>query len=270
MRAGIVETQRAHARRQRSLTACYAWHGQPERASRSRSLAAALASTSRISWARRSGGVPRPMCSSTLLRQDPGPDDGGDVRFGVRNTSITGVTGDQPVLAFTNPPGDPLRLRGGRRRVTGYCRQLIPADQRQQYFREYPFAWFGIPSSERCRRIRVLAERPTPPSTRRDLRRRRIPNTIPERADQREYRASRAPRADALPVRSCPLRPAQHHRAWVRPAEAIARDRHSLRQVRLLYILAQSCWSPPSSTANEIREPRHRIRLVARVKFGCC
>jgi putative transposase len=56
------------------------------------------------------------------------------------------------------------------------------------------------PSSERCRRIRLLADKAySHPSTRRELRRRRMPNTIPERADQHEYRASRGSKGGRPP-----------------------------------------------------------------------
>jgi 4-hydroxybenzoate 3-monooxygenase len=74
--------------------------------------------------------------------------DGGDVRFGISNTSITGVTGDEPMLAFTDAEGIDRKVRCqyivGADGSRSYCRQLIPSSQKQQYVREYPFAWFGI------------------------------------------------------------------------------------------------------------------------------
>jgi 4-hydroxybenzoate 3-monooxygenase len=74
--------------------------------------------------------------------------DGGDVRFGVTDTSVDDLTSDRPVLRFTDADGVPHELRcdllvgtDGSRSI---CRRAIPETQRQQSFREYPFAWFGI------------------------------------------------------------------------------------------------------------------------------
>ena len=73
--------------------------------------------------------------------------DGGDVRFGVTDTSITGL-GDVAELSFTGPDGTPTTLRCrylvGADGSRSMCRREIPESARQQYFREYPFAWFGI------------------------------------------------------------------------------------------------------------------------------
>jgi putative transposase len=50
------------------------------------------------------------------------------------------------------------------------------------------------------RGVRLLADKAySHPSTRRELRRRRIPHTIPERSDQREHRASRGSRGGRPP-----------------------------------------------------------------------
>lgn len=72
--------------------------------------------------------------------------DGGDVRFGVRDTSVVDVTSDRPVMLFTDADGQPHEVRcdvvvgaDGSRSVT----RLAVAD-RKEHFREYPFAWFGI------------------------------------------------------------------------------------------------------------------------------
>ena len=74
--------------------------------------------------------------------------DGGDVRFGVSETTVAGLDGDRPTVSF---------LDGGQRQqlecdfVAGcdgsqtYTRFLIPEGTiRTDFFRQYPFAWFGI------------------------------------------------------------------------------------------------------------------------------
>lgn len=74
--------------------------------------------------------------------------DGGDVRFGVRDTRILDVDSDQPGVAFTDADGTAQELRcaylvgaDGSRSV---CRQQVPETSRKHFFREYPYAWFGI------------------------------------------------------------------------------------------------------------------------------
>lgn len=74
--------------------------------------------------------------------------DGGDVRFGVRDTRVADVTGDRPSIFFTDASGAACEVRcdylvgaDGSRSI---CRFEIPESQRTHYFREYPFAWFGI------------------------------------------------------------------------------------------------------------------------------
>lgn len=73
--------------------------------------------------------------------------DGGDVRFGVSDTAVRDVTG-RPVMAFTDADGrrrevtcDYLVGADGSRSI---CRHEVPESVRTHYFREYPFAWFGI------------------------------------------------------------------------------------------------------------------------------
>jgi p-hydroxybenzoate 3-monooxygenase len=72
--------------------------------------------------------------------------DGGDARFGVRDTRVLDAGSDRPGVAFTDAEGDSYELR---------CSVLVGADgsrsmtrhelpDRRQYAREYPFAWFGI------------------------------------------------------------------------------------------------------------------------------
>jgi p-hydroxybenzoate 3-monooxygenase len=74
--------------------------------------------------------------------------DGGDVRFGVRNTRLLDVTGDRPGIGYTDAEGAGHEVRcdylvgaDGSRSI---CRLEVPESLRAHYFREYPFAWFGI------------------------------------------------------------------------------------------------------------------------------
>ena len=74
--------------------------------------------------------------------------DGGDVRFGVTDTQVVDVTSSAPGIRFTDADGVRQEIRcthlvgtDGSRSI---CRREVPEDQRKQYFREYPFAWFGI------------------------------------------------------------------------------------------------------------------------------
>jgi p-hydroxybenzoate 3-monooxygenase len=72
--------------------------------------------------------------------------DGGDVRFAVSETSVVDVTSDRPAMHFTEADGVEHEVR---------CDVLVGADgsrsmtrlavtDRKEYFRQYPFAWFGI------------------------------------------------------------------------------------------------------------------------------
>jgi len=74
--------------------------------------------------------------------------DGGDVRFGVSATEVVDVTSSTPGIRFTDADGRRHEIRcnylvgaDGSRSI---CRQDVPEADRKQYFREYPFAWFGI------------------------------------------------------------------------------------------------------------------------------
>ena len=74
--------------------------------------------------------------------------DGGSVRYGVTDVDVEDLTGDRPVLRFTDADGvlhevtcDYLVGADGSRSL---CRRAVPEDRRRQYVREYPFAWFGI------------------------------------------------------------------------------------------------------------------------------
>jgi 4-hydroxybenzoate 3-monooxygenase len=74
--------------------------------------------------------------------------DGGDVRYGVSEVSVVDVTSNNPGFRFTDADSATHEVRcdylvgsDGSRSI---CRQAFPESQRRQYFREYPFAWFGI------------------------------------------------------------------------------------------------------------------------------
>jgi len=74
--------------------------------------------------------------------------DGGDVQFGISDTRVLDVTSDRPGIAYTDAGGvghevrcDYLVGADGSRSI---CRFEVPEKQRTHYFREYPFAWFGI------------------------------------------------------------------------------------------------------------------------------
>jgi 4-hydroxybenzoate 3-monooxygenase len=73
--------------------------------------------------------------------------DGGDVRFGVTDVTVDGLT-DEPVVGFTDSDGVAHEVRApfliGADGSRSLCRRAVPEAERRQYFREYPFAWFGI------------------------------------------------------------------------------------------------------------------------------
>ena len=74
--------------------------------------------------------------------------DGGDVRFGVTDTTVDDFLTEQPKIGFTHE-GEQESLEcdfvigaDGSRTM---CRFLIPQPEvRTDFFRQYPFAWFGI------------------------------------------------------------------------------------------------------------------------------
>ena len=74
--------------------------------------------------------------------------DGGDVRFGVSGTEVVDITTDQPGIRFTDDAGAPHEIRCaflvGADGSHSICRVQVPESERRYYFREYPFAWFGI------------------------------------------------------------------------------------------------------------------------------
>ena len=74
--------------------------------------------------------------------------DDGDVRFGVSEVSVLEVGSERPAIRFTDADGHAHEVRA--RLVVGadgsrsICRAEFPDRVRRQFFREYPFAWFGI------------------------------------------------------------------------------------------------------------------------------
>jgi p-hydroxybenzoate 3-monooxygenase len=75
-------------------------------------------------------------------------EDGGDVRFGVTDTKVDDFLTDQPRVSFTyegrqeSLECDFVIGADGSRTM---CRFLIPQPEvRTDFFRQYPFAWFGI------------------------------------------------------------------------------------------------------------------------------
>ncbi|BCN55107.1 4-hydroxybenzoate 3-monooxygenase [Prescottella equi] len=84
--------------------------------------------------------------------------DGGDIRFGVSDVEVHDHTSDKPRITYTDADGSEQTLTcalvGGCDGSRTKTRKLIPEPSiRQDHFRQYPFAWFGIlaeapPSSE--------------------------------------------------------------------------------------------------------------------------
>ena len=74
--------------------------------------------------------------------------DGGDVRFGVTDVSVVDIETDRPGIVFTDADDVPQEVRcdyvAGTDGSRSMCRHEFPERRRRQFFREYPFAWFGI------------------------------------------------------------------------------------------------------------------------------
>jgi p-hydroxybenzoate 3-monooxygenase len=74
--------------------------------------------------------------------------DGGDVHYDVSAVSVIDVTSDQPTISFTDSSGQRQEVRCdyvvGADGSRSSCRDSFPESLRRQFFREYPFAWFGI------------------------------------------------------------------------------------------------------------------------------
>lgn len=74
--------------------------------------------------------------------------EGRDVRFGVRDVAVVDIETGQPGVLFADAEGQTQELRCdylvGADGSRSTCRQAVPEGARTQFFREYPFAWFGI------------------------------------------------------------------------------------------------------------------------------
>lgn len=74
--------------------------------------------------------------------------DGGDVRYAVSQTSVHDFATTTPLIHFTDSAGRDFEIRcdllAGTDGSRGICRRSISPEHRSGYFREYPFAWFGI------------------------------------------------------------------------------------------------------------------------------
>jgi p-hydroxybenzoate 3-monooxygenase len=74
---------------------------------------------------------------------------GGQIHFEAKATSIDGLTSDQPIIRFTTKQGETRELScdfvAGCDGGYGASRAAIPEHSvRRDYFRVYPFGWFGI------------------------------------------------------------------------------------------------------------------------------
>lgn len=71
--------------------------------------------------------------------------DGGDVRFGVSDATVSDIEGS-PTIDFTDADGTPRRIQCeivvGADGSRSKCRDLVPG--RVKHTMHYPFAWFGI------------------------------------------------------------------------------------------------------------------------------
>ena len=74
--------------------------------------------------------------------------DGGDLRFGITGTTVDGLSGDRPTIRFTQDGKQEVvacDFVAGCDGSRTYTRYLIPEGEvRTDFFRQYPFAWFGI------------------------------------------------------------------------------------------------------------------------------
>ncbi|WP_445397718.1 4-hydroxybenzoate 3-monooxygenase [Streptomyces sp. LE64] len=74
--------------------------------------------------------------------------DGGDVRFGVSGTQVVDLTAERPGILFTDAEGVAREVRCdilvGADGSRGVCRSAVPTAECTHFFREYPYAWFGV------------------------------------------------------------------------------------------------------------------------------
>ena len=73
---------------------------------------------------------------------------GQDLRFGVRAERVTDEASDRPRVHATDAEGQPLEIDAdflvGADGSRSVARAAVTGDRTGGYFREYPFAWFGI------------------------------------------------------------------------------------------------------------------------------
>jgi p-hydroxybenzoate 3-monooxygenase len=73
---------------------------------------------------------------------------GAVIRFGASDVSLRDVASDAPVISFVDTGGSPVDLRcdviAGCDGSAGISRHSIPDAGRVDFFRAYPFGWFGI------------------------------------------------------------------------------------------------------------------------------
>jgi len=73
---------------------------------------------------------------------------GADIRFEASDVSVRDVTSEAPSIAFTDADGSLTELRcdviAGCDGSAGISKWAIPDTVRADYFRAYPFGWFGI------------------------------------------------------------------------------------------------------------------------------
>lgn len=74
--------------------------------------------------------------------------DGGQVHYGVRDPEVLDIESSAPRVRFTADDGTRHEIRArfvvGSDGSRSLCRHLVPEEHRKQFFREYPFAWFGF------------------------------------------------------------------------------------------------------------------------------
>ena len=72
--------------------------------------------------------------------------EGGDVRYGISDTAVHDLDTDLPRVTYADADGQAHEVTAelvvGADGSRSICRDLV--DGRSRYFREYPFAWFGI------------------------------------------------------------------------------------------------------------------------------
>lgn len=75
-------------------------------------------------------------------------DAGADIRFGVTDSDLHGQLSDSPSISFTDSEGKDFVVEcdfiGGTDGSQGIAKWSIPETDRKDFFRPYPFAWFGI------------------------------------------------------------------------------------------------------------------------------